>query len=45
LGISVKPHLVLEQSVEKDSPKTMDAAAAHRRGGEYARKVFAGFAA
>jgi inosose dehydratase len=43
LGINVKPHLVLEQAVEEGTPKTMGAVEAHRRGGEYARKVFAGF--
>jgi len=36
----VKPHLVLEQAVEKDSPKTMDAVEAHRRSVAYAREVF-----
>ncbi len=41
--IGVKPHLVLEQAVEAASPKTMNAVEAHRKGGEYARRVFAGF--
>ena len=37
-------HVVLEQAVENGTPKTMNAAEAHRRGGEYARRVFAAFA-
>jgi len=45
LSIGVKPHLVLEQAVEAASPKTMTAAEAHRQGAQYARKVFAAFAA
>jgi len=36
----VKPHLVLEQAVEADTPKTLTAVEAHRRGVAYARKVF-----
>ena len=44
LRIGVKPLVVLEQAVEKDTPKTMDAVEAHRRGGQYARQVFADFA-
>ncbi|MCX8037795.1 MAG: sugar phosphate isomerase/epimerase [Candidatus Sumerlaeia bacterium] len=44
LQLGVKPHLVLEQAVEKESPNTMGAVEAHRRGVEYARKVFAAFA-
>ncbi len=39
--IGVRPHVVLEQAVEKESPKTMNAEQAHRRGGQYARRVFA----
>ena len=39
--LGLKPHVVLEQAVEKGTPRTMDAAEAHRRGGEYARRVFA----
>jgi inosose dehydratase len=42
--IGARPHLVLEQAVEKDTPTTMDALAAHRQGALYARKVFAGLA-
>ncbi len=44
LEIGVRPHLVLEQAVEKDSPDTMDAVEAHRKGAAYARTVFAAFA-
>lgn len=44
LEINVKPHIVLEQAVEAKSPKTMTAAQAHRKGAQYARKVFAKFA-
>ncbi len=36
--------LVIEQAVEKDTPKTLDPVEAHRRGSRYARQVFAGFA-
>ena len=45
VDIGVKPHLVLEQAPEKDTPKTMDAVESHRRSREYASQVFAGFAA
>jgi inosose dehydratase len=44
LRIGVKPHLVLEQAVERDTTKTLDAIEAHRRGAQYARRVFAGLA-
>lgn len=37
----VRPHLVLEQAVENGSPRTMDVVAAHRRGADNARVVFA----
>jgi hypothetical protein len=36
--------LVLEQAVEADTPKTIGAVEAHRKGREYAAKVFAAFA-
>ena len=39
-SLGIRPHLVLEQAVETRSPKTLDAVVAHRRGGEYARKLF-----
>ena len=44
LRIGVKPHLVLEQAVERDTAMTLDAIEAHRRGAQYARRVFAGLA-
>jgi inosose dehydratase len=37
----MKPHLVLEQAVEKDSAKTLDGVAAHRQSLAHARQVFA----
>jgi inosose dehydratase len=43
LAIGVKPHLVLEQAVEGGTPKTLSPVEAHRRGCQYARRVFAGF--
>ncbi len=39
--VGAKPLLVLEQAVEAQSPKTLDAVAAHRRGAEYTRRLFA----
>lgn len=36
----VKPHLVLEQAVEKGTPDTMDALESHRRSRAYVEKVF-----
>jgi len=44
LALGVKPHLVVEQAVEKDSPNTLSAVEAHRRSCRYAREVFAQFA-
>ncbi len=41
--IGVKPHLVLEQAIEKGTPKTMDPVTAHRKSDAYTRRVFAGF--
>lgn len=38
-----KPHLVLEQAVEKASPHTMNAQEAHRQGLEEAKKIFSDF--
>lgn len=43
--IGVRPHLVVEQAVESGTPKTMGAVEAHRRSAQYARRVFAAFAA
>lgn len=37
----VAPHLVLEQAVEQGSPNTLGPLEAHRRGVDYARKLFA----
>ena len=39
--INVKPHLVLEQAVERDTPNTMDALESHRRSRAYVEEVFA----
>ena len=44
LALGVKPHLVLEQAVEKDSPNTLGAVEAHRQSRRYAEEVFAAFA-
>ncbi len=44
VSIGIKPHLVLEQAVEKESPRTLDALEAHRRSFETAQRVFAPFA-
>ncbi len=41
----VRPLVVLEQAVEQGSPQTLTAVEAHRRSGEYARRVFAPLAA
>lgn len=41
-ALNVRPHLVLEQCVEKESPKTMDGVEAHKRDLMAAREVFAG---
>ncbi len=42
--MGLRPHLVLEQCVEKQSPNTMDAVTAHRQDLAYASQVFASFA-
>lgn len=39
-AIDVKPHLVLEQCLEKTSPKTMDGIQAHKEDMVYMKKVF-----
>jgi len=44
LGIGVRPHLVLEQAVEKGTPRTMQTVEAFRHSSEYARRIFAGLA-
>ncbi|MFO0845956.1 MAG: sugar phosphate isomerase/epimerase [Gemmataceae bacterium] len=41
VGLAVKPHVVLEQAVEAKSPNTLGVVESHRRGREYAQKVFA----
>lgn len=43
LALGVRPHLVLEQCVEKQSPNTMEAVTAHRQDLQYASRVFASF--
>jgi inosose dehydratase len=43
-AIKVRPHLVLEQAVEKGSPNTLNAIDAHRQSLTYANDLFAGFA-
>lgn len=40
----LKPHLVLEQAVEKGSPQTLAGVAAHRLSLEHARRIFAALA-
>ncbi len=44
LKINVRPHLVMEQAVEANSPKTMSTIEASRKSSQYARRVFAEFA-
>ncbi|MBN2451692.1 MAG: sugar phosphate isomerase/epimerase, partial [Lentisphaeria bacterium] len=39
--LGVQPHLVLEQAVERASPQTRNAAAAHRESCAFARELFA----
>jgi inosose dehydratase len=43
LALKLRPHLVLEQCVEKQSPDTMEAVAAHQQDLQYASRVFASF--
>lgn len=43
-ALKVRPHLVLEQAVEKGTPRTMDGLAAHRASTVYARRTFASLA-
>jgi inosose dehydratase len=40
-ALKLRPHLVLEQCIEKESPNTLDAVAAHRQDVQYASRVFA----
>ena len=44
LRIGIRPHLVMEQAVETDSPKTMSTIEAFQQSSQYARRVFAAFA-
>jgi inosose dehydratase len=44
LEIGVRPHIVLEQAVEKGTPKTMTTVEAFRESSQYTRRVFAEFA-
>jgi inosose dehydratase len=44
LDIGIRPHIVLEQAVEKGTPKTMETKEAFRRSSRYARRIFAEFA-
>lgn len=41
---NVRPHLVLEQCVEQQSPNTMDAVVAHRADLQYASRIFSALA-
>jgi inosose dehydratase len=42
--MGVRPHLVLEQAVEQETPKTLGAVAAHKASYDFAQKVFEPFA-
>ena len=42
--IGIRPHIVMEQAVETDTPKTMSTIEAFQKSSQYARKVFAAFA-
>ncbi len=44
LQIGVRPHIVLEQAVEKGTPRTMSPVEAFRKSSEYTREVFGDFA-
>jgi inosose dehydratase len=43
LALQLRPHLVLEQCVEKQTPNTMEGVAAHQQDLQYASRVFAAF--
>jgi len=43
LALKLRPHLVLEQCIEKQTPNTMDAVTAHQKDLQYASRVFASF--
>ncbi|MHC4425370.1 MAG: sugar phosphate isomerase/epimerase family protein [Planctomycetota bacterium] len=44
LDMGIRPHIVLEQAVEKGTPKTMTPLEAFEKSSQYVRRVFAGFA-
>ena len=44
LEIGVRPHIVLEQAVEKGTPKTMTPLEAFSKSSQYTRDVFGAFA-
>jgi inosose dehydratase len=39
-SINTRPHLVMEQAIEKESPHTMSALEAHRKSAQFARRMF-----
>ncbi len=43
-NLGIKPHLVLEQAVEAQTPKTLTALEAHKRGVKQVRRIFSIFA-
>lgn len=43
LAMGLRPHIVLEQCVEKETPHTLEALAAHRQDVQEASRIFAGF--
>jgi inosose dehydratase len=43
MALKLRPHLVLEQCVEKQTPHTMEGVAAHQADRQYASRVFAAF--
>ncbi len=43
LDIGIRPHIVLEQAVEKGTPKTMETVEAFRKSSDYVRRVFVKF--
>jgi len=43
LDIDILPHIVLEQAVEKGTPKTMETVEAFRQSSRYAHRIFAKF--
>jgi inosose dehydratase len=43
LEIGIRPHIVLEQAAEKETPQTMKTDEAFRRSSRYTRRIFAKF--